>query len=431
MPHNTIPDIFDVQVYGEVQPINQTLSKARCRIFYKYENRNGGYITDEFAEKLISTVPYAPIKGIFDGEAGDFRDHGWERTEGRIYGVVMAEPNFAWESHVDNDGATRVYACVDVLLFTGLYPQAKMIVGKPQSMELYSPSIKGEWKDMGGPYEYFVYEDACFLGLQVLGDDVEPCFEGASFFSLVESIQELVGEIKRFTAAQQIEGGKDMEENVVIEETEAEVAEEVIEEVAAEEEVAEEVIEEVTEEAEAPETHDLEEAEVEAEEAAEPVEEAVEEVETEAEEVVEDTENEDIEIENVEEDVENATLNTESEIAADNARLAEELEKATAKVAELEAEVAELREFKLASEKAEKENVIASYEEMLSEEVLTSYTARIDEFSARDLDKELAYEVKQSNSGMFAKMPESNPGIIPSGEPEVSGLEGLLSKYRK
>ena len=81
----SIPDIFDVEVYGDVAEINQTLSKARCRIFYKYENRNGGYITDEFAEKLISTVPYAPIKGIFDGEAGDFRDHGWERTEGRIY----------------------------------------------------------------------------------------------------------------------------------------------------------------------------------------------------------------------------------------------------------------------------------------------------------------------------------------------------------
>jgi len=56
---------FSVQVYGELEKYNEVLSKARCRVFYKYENRNGTYISDEFAEKLLSSLPYAPVKGIY------------------------------------------------------------------------------------------------------------------------------------------------------------------------------------------------------------------------------------------------------------------------------------------------------------------------------------------------------------------------------
>jgi len=34
--------------------------------------------------------------------------------------------------------------------------------------------------------EYFVFTDACFLGLQVLGNEVPPAFEGASFYNLTD-----------------------------------------------------------------------------------------------------------------------------------------------------------------------------------------------------------------------------------------------------
>ena len=44
---------FPVEFYGDAEQITPVLSKGRCRIFYKYENRNGTYISDEFAEKLI------------------------------------------------------------------------------------------------------------------------------------------------------------------------------------------------------------------------------------------------------------------------------------------------------------------------------------------------------------------------------------------
>ena len=47
---------FPVTVYGNLEKYNETISKGRCRVFYKYGNRNGTYITDEFAEKLLSSV---------------------------------------------------------------------------------------------------------------------------------------------------------------------------------------------------------------------------------------------------------------------------------------------------------------------------------------------------------------------------------------
>ena len=61
MSDNIIKE-FPITVYGNLEKYNDVISKARCRIFYKKDNRNGTYITDEFAERLISTIPYTPVK---------------------------------------------------------------------------------------------------------------------------------------------------------------------------------------------------------------------------------------------------------------------------------------------------------------------------------------------------------------------------------
>ena len=52
---------FQIQIEGDIKPINEVLSKARARIFYKYLNRNSTYITDEFADKLLKSIPYSPV----------------------------------------------------------------------------------------------------------------------------------------------------------------------------------------------------------------------------------------------------------------------------------------------------------------------------------------------------------------------------------
>lgn len=195
---NNIKDLcnFSVKIYGELEKYNEVISKARVRIFYRGFNRNSTYITDEFAEKLIASLPYSPIKGIYDYEEEDYTDHGERRDLGRAYGVVPYPSNFAWEKHLDEDGIEREYACADVLLWTGLYKEASEILNKGQSMEIYPPSIKGEWKVIEGK-QCYCYEEGVFLGLQVLGDKVEPCFEGSSFYSLFSSMNLLLEEIKK------------------------------------------------------------------------------------------------------------------------------------------------------------------------------------------------------------------------------------------
>jgi predicted transcriptional regulator len=209
--NNTIDMNFPITVYGNLEKFTDVMSLGRCRIFYKYDNRNGTYITDEFAEELIKTLPYTPVKGIYDTD--DYTDHGTKREEGRIYGIVPGpqDMNFAWEKHLDEDGVEREYACVNVYYYTALYEEAGEICGKGQSMELYRKSVKGDWKIINGK-RYYVFEKASFLGLQVLGDDVEPCFEGAAFFSLYESVKDLYEKLEQYQNNFQNhgEGGNEM-----------------------------------------------------------------------------------------------------------------------------------------------------------------------------------------------------------------------------
>lgn len=200
---------FSVQVYGDFESRNETTSTARCRIFYTGVNRNGSFISDEFAEKLLKTLPYTPIKGIYDYEQSDYTTHGGVNSEGRIYGVVPENPNITWENHIDEDGVDRTYACCDVLIYTALYEEASEILSKPQSMELFPPSIKGVWSYVDGQ-KVFQFTDGCFFGLQVLGDEVEPCFEGASFFTLNDKVQKAFEKLAQLESTFQLkeEGGK-------------------------------------------------------------------------------------------------------------------------------------------------------------------------------------------------------------------------------
>lgn len=199
-----IPTTFVGEIAEGLTQVSPEISKARLRIFYKGFNRNQGYITDEFAEKLLSSLPYTPVVGIFNDLVKDFGGHNQDRNVAKIYGVVPQDPHFAWEDHLDSDGVMRTYACTDVYLFTGRYDAAKLIPGKQQSMELDTKTIRGDWQVINEyGQEGFVYTDAQFIGLSVLGDDKTPCFEGSAFY-------ELVSQFNDFMAAKISNGGNDM-----------------------------------------------------------------------------------------------------------------------------------------------------------------------------------------------------------------------------
>ena len=443
---------FPVTVYGNLTKYSETISKARCRIFYKGANRNGTFISDEFADKLLSTISYSPVKGIFETSDDDFSDHGRERDEGRIYGVVPESPNFAWEVHTDEDGVEREYACVDVLLYTSLYKEAQDIPGKSQSMELYAPSIKGSWEIVEGK-KLFKYTDGCFLGLQVLGDTVEPCFEGAAFFTLYETFVKLTKELEKFgyTLSKDREEGGLLQMKVNFKLSDAQKHDAIfslLNEFYNEEndwtityaicDIYDEYAVCYNYEAQQFErvyytkddsTDSLTLGEkvrcyiIDVTEKEKNALEALQALNGGNFELVDENYEKIAEYEQKIEEL-NSSVSTLEQEKGELSTLVEE-QKAT--LSTLEEENASLNSYKKEVETAEKEKVIESYASLLSEDVLNSFKEKIDEYTAIELDKELAFVLVQSKSTIFTN---EDSDFVPKDEPTLTGIEAILEKQK-
>ena len=499
---NNINMNFPITVYGNLENLTDVMSIGRCRIFYKYGNRNGTYITDEFAEELIKTLPYTPVKGIY--EANDYTDHGANREEGRIYGIVPGpqDMNFAWEKHLDEDGVEREYACVNVYYYTALYEEAAEICGKSQSMELYRKSVKGDWKIINGK-RYYVFEKASFLGLQVLGDDVEPCFEGAAFFSLFTVVKDLYEKLEQYQNNFQNygEGGSTMPTitfkvsdnqkydflwallNVNYNEESGWIVEygicDIYDEYAIVRNYAEAKFERVyyvkndeTDSLEITNREDCFIVDVNASEKAalaaihamnentyEAIDAKFESLNNSLETANTDLATANITIENLNNNVteltnensnfsikieelenENSTLKIEKENAetlyneANDkfTNVSNELAAAQSTIESLIIERDELATYKKNIVDTEKRNIIEGYSEQLDADIIASYTANMDNYTAEQLDMELTYKLKVTRPDLFTKTPVSTTAYIPKDtNPPVGGLEALLAKYEK
>lgn len=416
------PTNFVATVYGNLVPLNNSaLSKARLKIFYKGMNRNGSYINEEIAEKLISTLPGTPVVGYYDSDKDDFLGHVSPESN-RAYGFVPEEMNFKWEMFLDPDGVYRTYACTDIILWTGRYPIASKIVGKSHSMELNPDTVEGEWVEHDDEY-YFEFTNAEFFGLCVLGEEYEPCFEGSSFYelhqqennaSISKDLKEMFSLYKSTidSAEENPTGGQEMEDeklkpqdldNDSVEEEVKDQEEEVKEEENKPSET-EEVKDESSEEGEEEET-DEEEKE---EEQEEPEQEEENEEEEESEETDEPEEEEE-----------------EKEEVDFNSALAEK----DKTIATLEAELKELREYKKAKVNEEKEEVLNTYSNKLTEEEIADFRNKIEDYnSAVELKKDIAVCLldKQSNE---EKIEESNYALINSRKNTFTGIEAIVAKY--
>lgn len=461
MPITQIDESYrnlDVVVYSEPEPISKTLSKCRVRIFYRGLNRNRTFISDDFAQQLINSLPYTPVKGIFNYGKVDYEDHGCDNTDGRIYGIIAAEPNFAWEKHIDEDGIEREYACADAILFSALYPEAKIIVGSKQSMEIYADTMEGYWDTWEDGMPCFYFKKGELLGLQVLGQDVEPCFEGAAFYSLAKEIKELADYVKSFkeqeekkkmenTNIEEVTATPEVEAPTVVEQTETATVEQ-----------AEATTEETT--VEQPEVATAETPEVPTEHSV--VENVEPTAESEVEDVFEQKKKEDegtpVDDEDVSDDKDNVPDDEEEKKKAKN-ELDETLSSLRAEIEELKAfksqyqsefealkdekvrldnelkdikdENTELKEFKLGVENAKKEDILNKFEEMLSDEQYTSFKDSVSKYTEEDFEKEIIATIYRTNPNAFTKKePEliykdSNKDVVTE-----SGMIGLLNRHK-
>lgn len=275
--HQSIATI-DSPEFINLQPldINPLMSSCEIKVLYIGENRNHSYITKEVATDMAKSLRGAPIVGYYKEDKQDFADHG-ERVifddEGikfecltKPFGFVAPDARVWFQKFEDTDDfgntITREYLMTTGYLWTEQYEECKVALeGRPQSMELDSDSLDGYWStNQKTGMDFFIINDAIFSKLCILGDDVEPCFEGArvttpevstSFTKVDDTFKKTL-----YTMMQELkfalEGGQnnmdiDNQENVVeevaVETTEVIENEVISEEVAVEEPVAEEVVE--------------------------------------------------------------------------------------------------------------------------------------------------------------------------------------------
>ena len=228
--------------------INPLMSKCEIKVFYLGENRNRSYINEDTAMEMAKSLRGAPIVGYFKTEKEDFADHGNRMIlddEGikfecmtKPYGFVSPDAKVWFQTFEDTDefGNTvaRKYLMTTGYLWTGQYEECKVATeeGRPHSMELDDASLEGHWaKNPKNNMEFFIINDAIFSKLCILGDDVEPCFEGSSITkpTVSSSFTKIDAEFKKtlFSMMQELQfalqGGQQMENEVNVPETEVEV----------------------------------------------------------------------------------------------------------------------------------------------------------------------------------------------------------------
>lgn len=197
MPAKMSVATIDKPEFINIKPYNPLISQCEIKVFYVGENRNQSYITKEVATEMANSLPGNPIVGYFREDVGDFRDHGDMVTiddQGvhfkcmtRPYGFVSPDAKVWFQKFEETDDfgnkEIREYLMTTGYLWTGQYPECEPVVkeGRPQSMELDENYIDGKWaRNNKTGMDFFIINDAIFSKLCILGQDVEPCFEGST-----------------------------------------------------------------------------------------------------------------------------------------------------------------------------------------------------------------------------------------------------------
>lgn len=178
-----------------ITPLNPLISKCQIKVCYVGDepNRNRSIITKDVARQMANSLPGCPIVGFYNEEKGDFEEHNriidisngkFEiKDTTRPYGFVDLNAKVWFQKFLDDGMNEHEYMMTEGWLWTGQYPECKRILqnGNNQSMELDEETINAHWsKDGNGEPKFFIINEAIISKLCTLGENNEPCFEGAS-----------------------------------------------------------------------------------------------------------------------------------------------------------------------------------------------------------------------------------------------------------
>ena len=425
-----IPIYFDSVVidspFQGISESNPNIGRLKVRVFTKYGNRNGSYITEAVANQLIesATQGTTPVVGFFDPATESWASHSGP-TLANGYGYV--ENFLGWEPFEDTDGVTREYAVFSVVLFTDYYEEAKKIFGQNQSMELDPFSIDGDWTMIEGQ-EYFVYTKAKMLGFCVIGEH-EPCFSVSSFFSKnddiyksqYEKFSSLLFNLK--TQVEEAEKNNEGGEQPMNEFENKEVVEQV-----ENPQVQEEVQDTFQQ------TQEITEPEVTEAPAAENFEEKPAESESEVQEQVSEEPSEFEALQTQFNELQESYNQLQSDYSAAQARIEEleqfqtstntELENLRSKNEELQTSLQTYTNQALEAENNRKNELIKKYEKVMKEEEISDIKDKANDFSYDELESKLAiaFANKQMAGNEVKKVP------LP--DPEQTQFALFMEKYR-
>lgn len=431
-------DMIQGPEFINLQPldINPLMQQCEIKVFYLGHNRNGSYINKETALEMAKTLRGTPIVAAYNKDKEDFGDHGhvMHIEDGEItfsvktipYGFVSPDAEVWFQNFTDTDefGNTveRTYLMTTGYLWSGQFEELMKVIneGQPQSMELDPETLRGHWAtDNNLGVDFFIINDATFSKLCILGDNVEPCYEGASvtspevsknFTQGHEFQQTLFTMMNDLQTALNSKGGLNMSE-------EKELLDESIDTVEEQPETDHELVEEVNEEA--PSTEENDDSAVEEEETSET--EEIDDTDT-VEETVEETVDEEF-VEKKEDEKSSDDKDDDDDESSDddekktpkNQHSLEEFEALQNELESLRAEVQELREFKLEIENQQKDALIASYY-MLSDEDKADVVAHKAEFTLDEIKAKLAviYVEKNVNFDMTESQEEVEESTTPA-----------------
>ena len=406
MALKNISEISTIQgpEFINLQPLdlNPMMSECTIKVFYLGHNRNGSYINRQTAEEMAKTLRGTPIVAAYNKDKEDFGDHGhiMHLEDGELtfdcktipYGFVSPTSEVWFQNFVDTDEfenkVERTYLMTTGYLWNGQYPELDKVLaeGQPHSMELDSETLDGHWaKDNNLGIEFFIINDAVFSKLCILGDDVEPCFEGSSVTATSSDVEKTFSKNKEFsttlfsmmnelTDALKSKGGLNMPEEFAEQTETAEVTQESAELEEAKSEVVEETEEFAAEESSVDDTN--------AEEAP-----ATEEAEVDFE--AEDDDKDDSTDENKFAESEDKAEDAVEEPASQHT--VEEYEALEAEIESLRTEIEALREFKLAVENERKDALMDSFPyNTLSAEDKADVIEHKSEYSLEEIKSKLA-----------------------------------------
>lgn len=376
--------------------INPGISKCEIKVMYLGKNRNGSFIDKNTAIQMANSLPATPIVAAYNENKEDFGDHGevLHIEDGEIkfscktvpYGFVAPDAEVWFQKFDDTnefgETTTREYLMTTGYLWTGQYPELDKCINEGQGQSMEIDDVDGHWTKDSNDIEFFIINDAIFTKLCILGDDVEPCFEGASVtspevsehFSYNKEFSHTLFAMMNELKSALTKGGSMPKENV--ESVEVEPTATVEEEAPVVEEFAEDV--ETNE--------DVESSEDSAEET----------FAEEGKKKEDDSDDSDDESDDSDDDEYKKKPGKKCELENQVSELSEQLKELTDKFTALEAEAEELRKFKAERIDADKDAMIAKYH-MLSDEDKAEIIADKDKFTLGEIESKLALLYVQKN----------------------------------